>query len=114
MSDENQQQPEDQTLEEQAQEAIEREAAESDSGNPPEGATMAIKDVRYLGTGVKITDPDADGFQAITYLIDSRTQHTYIFGPQTAAYFHEKTLSAEARELLRDDAVVLPQEPSDG
>lgn len=83
------------------QEALER-AAESDAGKAPEGGALAIKDVRYLGTGVKVTDPDPDGFQAITYLIDSRTQHTYIFGPQTADYLHRKTMSPAARALLQD------------
>lgn len=84
-----------------ADEAIE-EAAEGDAGKAPEGGALAIKDERYLGAGVKVSDPDADGFQAITFLIDSRTQHTYIFGPNTAAYMHDKTLSPEARALLED------------
>lgn len=91
----------------QAEEAVERTAEQSDAGKAPEGGAMAIKDVRYLGAGVKMSDPDPDGFQAITFLIDSRTQHTYIVGPETAGYLHGQTLSPEARELLKD----APEEP---
>lgn len=88
--------------EEKAPEVEEQEETTEEVGAPQVRRVKALKDERWLGVGIRVSEPDEEGHVEVAFILDDYLIHTYIITEDAADY---------AEDVLASRHTDAPEQP---